>query len=124
MSKKIYCGEIKEDIHGTPIRKFKKAVSLSKQDKFRVYTNDPQFIEALEVLCGEDNINIYLIINGKCIETSFLEVYNYLGDLCDTIGLIRLYNSGCSFYKTETEIEDIINKEIKEYEVKWGDINE
>ena len=56
MTKKIICGEIREDFMDTPINIFKKAVELSKIDSFTVKTNNPQLVEALEVLCGEKKI--------------------------------------------------------------------
>ena len=54
--RKIFIGDVEENVLGTPIMKFKKAFELSTRNDFNVSTNDAQFIEALEVLCGENNI--------------------------------------------------------------------
>ena len=123
MTKRIYIGEIKENIRGTPIEKFEKAVELSKTDDFRVYTNDPQFVEALEVLCSAKKSHIYIILNGKCKEITFYEAYNYLGDLYDTIDYIRIC-VGVGGRDSRDDIDDIIDRDIKKYYDKWGDIGE
>lgn len=93
MVKEIVVGEIKYnafELLDTPIELFKKAYEISKLDSWSIFTNNPQFIEALEVLCGEENIKIYLKLNGKCEEVDFFEAYNYLGDVYDIINRIRI----------------------------------
>ena len=110
----ILIGEIKEDILDTPINVFKKAIELSKQDKWVVRTNYPQLVEALEVLCGEDDIDVYLVYDDKLHELEFIEAYGYLGDVYHIINSIRFLKDIC--------LEDAdyeLSEYIKEYEEKW-----
>lgn len=117
MVKEIFVGEIKYnafELLDTPIELFKRAYKISKLDSWSVFTNNPQFIEALEVLCGEENIKIYLKLNGKCEEVDFLEAYNYLGDVYDIVNRIRLKRN------LDSEITDEwINHQINEYNKKY-----
>lgn len=113
MTKKIIVGEIEGKellMPCTPIDKFKKTYKLSKIDNWVIYVNDAQFIEALEVLCGEENIKVYLTINGKCEEITFMTAYNYLGDVYDFINTIKIKKA------FDEEITDEwIQHRIKEY---------
>ena len=113
--KKIIIGEIKEQYNNTPINIFKKAVEISKQHSFEVHTNNPQLVEALEVLCGEDNINIFLKReNSELEEMNILEAYDYLGDVYDIIDYLRCYKL------LEENINDnVFEEQISKYEKKW-----
>lgn len=122
MTNKIFVGEVEEQYFGTPIDIFKEAIGLytKRNEDFEVYTNNPQFVEALEVLCGENNIDIYIILDGVNYEVSFQKAYDYLGDVYDIINSIR-------FSKTLKEEEDdyysditLVFNDIKEYEDKWS----
>ena len=111
--KKIIIGVFTEEtIRGTPSEVFKNAVRLSKEkDDFEIYTNNPQLVEALELLCGEENIEVFL--NQKQI--SFIEAYRYLGEIYDIINHMRLARN------LDDEISyEIIDKEIKEYDKRWN----
>ena len=115
--KSIIVGEISEDYYSTPIYIFKKAIELSKQDEFQVHTNNPQLVEALEVLCGEDNVKVYLTLNGLCKRITFLEAYNYLGDVYDIIDRIRGFNlAGAPI--DEDELSFFIEEYNKKYSKK------
>lgn len=120
MNKIIVIGEIEgkeTSMPCIPIEKFKKAYNLSKIDNWIIYVNDAQFIEALEVLCGEENIKVYLTINEKYEEISFLTAYNYLGDIYDIIDVIRIKNS------FDEEITDEwIQNELNEYTKKYLEV--
>lgn len=114
MTKNIICGEIMEEIYGTPIEIFKEAIKYAKKDEFNIETNNPQFIEALEVLCGEENINFYIYINGQyCKQDKAMDVYNYLGDVYEIINTIRFISD-----LGDTISDKKLNKEINEYELK------
>lgn len=120
MVKEIFVGEIKYnafELLGTPIELFKKAYQISKLDSWSIFTNNPQFIEALEVLCGEENIKIYLKLNGKCEEVSFFEAYNYLGDVYDIINRIRIKKDLGGDITDEW-----INYQVKKYNEKYLEI--
>ena len=121
MSKKnIYIGEIGEESYtDTPIEIFKIATVLAKQDDFDVFTNNPQFVEALEVLCGEDDISVYLLLDGKYEELDFFQAYNYLGDVYDIINALRFHVEILDDYNHGYEDEDFIEDSIIEYEEKW-----
>lgn len=126
MSKKIIFGEIEEDFHGTPIELFKKAIELSKLDEFIVHTNNPQFIETLEVLCGADNITTIIKLDYEYIEIDDIyAVYNYVGDLYDVLNSIRFTidlmddDSG----RDDEFIYKRLEEEIKEYELKYSKNN-
>lgn len=118
MSKRIICGDIKEEIFGTPINIFRDAIKAAKADEFCIETNNPQFIEAVEVLCGEENIEFYIYIDGQyCKQDRAMDVYNYLGDVYDIINSLRFaIDIGEDFGDTITD--DDIEKEINEYELK------
>lgn len=121
MVKKIIVGEIEDyfwdDDRNPPVKLFKKACEMSKWEDWILYTNNPQFIEALEVLCGENNIEIYLRLNGKCKEVDFYDAYNYLGDVYDIINRIRLRKD------LDKEITDEwISNQIKDYKRKYLEI--
>lgn len=119
MSKKIFIGEIdKESYYGTPIEMFKKAVELYKLDEFSISTNNPQFIETLEVLCGEENIKVFLKLNGEYKYVSVLTAYNYLGELYNTIDAMRIARM------MGTDIDDILDVDIDKYNKKWKFENE
>lgn len=119
MTKTIVCGEIAEEMFGTPIEIFKEAVKYAKKDEFYIETNNPQFIEAVEVLCGEDNIEFYIYIEGQyCKQDRAMDIYNYLGDVYDIINSLRFaIDIGKDFGDTITD--DDIEKEINEYELKY-----
>lgn len=118
MVKKIICGEIDEaTIKGTPIEVFKFAIELAKRDDFIVETNNPQLVEALEVLCGEKNIDFYISMNGELIkEESVVKIYNYLGDIYNIINQIRFIRDLEDDFDLEAKEEDILD-DIREYEV-------
>lgn len=117
MSKRIIVGEIaKESYYGTPIEMFERAITLSKRDSFEICTNNPQFLEALEVLCGEKNIEVYLKISGEYKYVDVITAYNYLGDLYDTIDSIRaLYT-----LDDKSAEDDFLNKEMRRYNEKYS----
>lgn len=98
----------------TPINIFKKAVELSKTDSFTVETNNPQLVEALEVLCGEKNI-VFIIRSGgeNYQQDTAMAVYEYLGDVYDIINSLR-FQQELDMQITDKCIED----EINEYEAK------
>lgn len=115
MNKKtIFIGEVEESFQDTPIDIFKWAIRLSREDKFIVRTNNPQLVEALEVLCGEANVDVYLKLDFKTVKVSFITAYNYLGDIYDTIDAIRI-KKGVG----EDVTDEWINKEIQEYKNKY-----
>lgn len=122
MSKNIICGEINSDDEwiGAPIDLFKKAVLLSKMDTFCIKTNNPQLVEAIEVLCGKNNINFYIYIDGKYYKQDRVEsIYDYLGDVYGILNSLRLE------LEFEEDITDeVILKEIAEYELKHQFIDE
>ena len=111
MSKKIIIGDIIADgcqtvdnvnyninQQYTPVDVFKEVVRLYKSKKdFILYTNNPQLIEAIEVLYTEGDeepdIELYLSVDTELIRLyDFREAYNYLGapyDIIDTIRLLR-----------------------------------
>lgn len=115
MSKRsIICGDIEEEIFGTPINIFKDAIKIATADEFCIKTNNPQFIEAVEVLCGEENIDFYIYIDGQyCKQDKAMDVYNYLGDVYEIINSIRFISD-----LGDTISDKKLNKEINEYELK------
>lgn len=120
INKKIIMGEITEDITGTPIAKFKKAITLSQHEAFIVYTNDPQFVEALEVLCGEKNIQVYLKLNGSCKKITVHEAYDYVGDIYHIINYTRFNHELQEDDNDSFTVDyDYLNKQIEEYENKF-----
>ena len=120
MDRQIICGEIEETLTGTPIEIFKKAVKLSKIENFRIKTNNPQFIEALEVLCGEENIRYFIYMNNEyCEQERAMDIYNYLGDVYDIINSLRFQRDlADEFDDSFTFDDDKIQEEIDEYEIK------
>lgn len=116
--KSIIIGNVREEFYDSPIRMFEMAVRLSKQNDFTVRSNNAQFIEALEVLNGEENVIVCVQTYhnpSKLVEISFQEAYNYLGDVYDIINTIRFTKEICDDKLSD---DDLIN-EIKEYREKW-----
>lgn len=124
MNKIIIIGSINESFKGTPSQLFKRAVELSKQEDFVVYTNNPQFVEALEVLCGANNVKIYIHLEGKYIEVDFFTAYNYLGDIYDTINAIRFKKQIKHVDEDDIPFNDyeFLENEINEYEEKYSNM--
>lgn len=121
--KKIFIGDIRESFNDTPLKIFRQAIELSKKDSFIVYTNNPQFVEALEVLCGEENVDVFLRLYGETVEVSFLMAYNYLGEFYEIIDFIRIANVMDDDYvsvmeSVENQIDDYENKYFKIIEEK------
>ena len=115
MSKKIIIGNVREEFTGSPSSIFQMAVRLSKEKDFTVSSNNPQFIEALEVLCGEENVSVFFKsynASFKLVELTFQEAYDYLGEVYDIIYRIRWDSSGEPDY-------DRISEGIMEYNKKW-----
>lgn len=119
MTKRIIIGNVREELYDSPIRMFKMAVRLSKKDNWTVSTNNPQFIEALEVLCGEENIDVYFkeYNSNKIKVITFQEAYDYLGDVYDIINSIR----GDVFFDRLND-DDVVG-EIRKYEEKWNGLS-
>ena len=115
--KSIIIGNVREEFRDSPIRMFQMAIRLSKQNDFTVRSNNAQFIEALEVLCGEENIIICFQTfhnPSKLIEIDFRMAYNYLGDVYDIINSLRI---GMQF---DDEIDwDKLESEIRTYQNRW-----
>lgn len=115
MTKKIIIGHIHECYHyEPPIKTFEKAYQLSKQDDFEIYTNNPQLIEALEVLCGAENIEIYMWLKHKITKISETVAYDYLCDVYEIIDFLRGYSLA-----NGKVTDELINQKIKEYEEKY-----
>lgn len=114
----IWVGEIEDDCCSnlTPLEWFKLGLDYFKKEEFSINTNNPQLIELLEVLCGEENIEINIILNNECTEVSFLTAYNYLGDFYDTIDSLRLFKS------FEIRTDGIVERDVNEYIEKYGSI--
>lgn len=120
--KEIFIGEIEESLTGTPIERFKKAFEIYKDD-FKVYTNDVLFLETLEVLCGEDNINVYLCLNDKYEEITCMEAYEYVGDIYSILNRIRFSKELKQDLGEFTEFNiNSIKLEIKDYEKKFNEL--
>ena len=121
--KKIILGEITDEINDTPINNFKYAIELSQQESFTVYTNNVQFLETLEVLCGEDNLNVYLKLNGECEEITCMDAYEYVGDIYSILNGIRfdreLQEDGTNKFVPKY---NYINRLIKDYETKFKEL--
>lgn len=121
-NKKIFIGNSLTDLY-PPIELFEKAYKLSKQEKWTITTNNPQFIEALEVLCGEENIEIYRLKNNEWKKISFLSAYCYLGDVYDIIDNIRVFRI-VNHLKGDEEFnvsETWIKEEIDKYKLEYGE---
>ena len=119
MTKRIIIGDLYswEVAKGTPIYLFRKAYNMSKLETWTTYTNNPQFIEALEVFCGEDNVEVYLRLNGKCKRISFQLAYDYLGDVYDFIDQIRGYK--LAHHLTKYVDDEFVEKKLNEYNIKY-----
>ena len=120
MSKVIISGEIKDQFCGSPIEMFKKAVEISKEESFEIRTNNTQVIEILEILCGEKNIEYYIIQNDQLYKQNDVQnLYDYIGSIFHIINSIRfsiqLNGRGSNCY---TQIKN----EIKDYEDKFEQI--
>lgn len=116
MSKIIVIGDIIEpSLAQMPIKLFKKAYDLSKQENWVEFTNNPQFVEALEVL--NDDVKIYLRLNGKNEEIDVSEAYDFLGDVYDIINRIRIKKDlgGCI-------TDEWIEHQIKEYDMRYMEL--
>lgn len=116
MSKIIVIGDIIEpSLAQMPIKLFKKAYDLSKQENWVEFTNNPQFVEALEVL--NDDVKIYLRLNGKNEEIDVSEAYDFLGDVYDIINRIRIKKDlGGSIS------DEWIEHQIKEYDMRYMEL--
>ena len=121
-SKKIILGEITDEIKDTPINNFKYAIELSKKENFTVYTNNVQFLETLEILCGEDNLNVYLKLNGECEKITCLEAYCYVGDIYRMLHSIRcdreLQEENGKFVPKYNTMDRLIKKYESKFMVK------
>ena len=117
--KKIIIGEIKEETrYDTPIELLKWAIQLSKEDEFSIQTNNPQLVEALGVLCGTDNVNVYLQLDDEIVEIGFEIAYEYLGEIYPILDLIRIIKSD-----ENTGDDDLLSLHmIKEYEDKYRNL--
>lgn len=126
VNKIIIIGDIWEQyVQYTPIEIFEQAITLSINKGFIVQTNNPQFIEALEVLCGEKDIDIYIQLKNKeKKKISFLTAYDYLGDVYDIIDEIRGKNIAQQKNSFERNYpnEQWLKKKIEEYKNKHGEI--
>lgn len=120
MTKRIIIGNVREELYDSPIRMFQMAVRLSKQDDWTVSSNNPQFIEALEVLCGEEKVEVYFkkFNSNKMQLITFKKAYDYLGDVYDIINNIRR-----DVFLDRLNDGDIV-EEIKRYEQKWRELEE
>lgn len=120
MVRKIIIGKVREEFDMTPIEKFMMALRLSKTDNFIIQTNDPQFVESLEVLCGEENVEVYLrVTDNQLHDITFQEAYNYLGDIYDIINTIRFSKDLTEDLGNEIIDEDEIMGYVDEYIQKW-----
>lgn len=119
MTKRIIIGNVREELYDSPIRMFKMAVRLSKKDNWTVSSNNPQFIEALELLCGEEKVEVYFkkFNSNKMQLITFKNAYDYLGDVYDIINSIR---SDVFFDRLN---DDDIVEEIRKYEEKWNELS-
>lgn len=118
MDRQIICGEIEETFTDTPIEIFKKAVQLSAIENWTIKTNNPQLVEALEVLCGEETIRYFIYLDGEyCEQEKAMDIYNYLGDVYDIINSLRFQRELDDDFDILSK-EEYIQKEINEYEIK------
>lgn len=107
------------DQQNTPTNVFKEVLRLYKSKKdFTLYTNNPQLIEAIEVLYTEGdeepNIELYLSVDNysELIPLyDFREAYNYLSAPYEIIDTIRLLK-GMKADETEVfkEIDEWLHK--------------
>lgn len=121
MAKIIIVGEVRNrDIYVflTPVQKFRKAYKISQRDNFTIETNDAMMIETIEIMCGEENLEVYLKIDDKLKEISVINAYNYIGDLYNVVDHMRI--------KTlfDEEITDSwFERQCEEYLKEWnGDV--
>lgn len=115
-SKIIVIGDIIEpSFVQTPIKVFKKAYDLSKQEEWVVFTNNPQFVEVLEVL--NDDVKIYLRLNGREEEIDVIEAYDFLGDVYDIIRRIKIKKD-----LDEDVTDKWIEHQIKEYNMRYMEL--
>lgn len=118
--KVILIGEIEENISGTPIEKFLEAIDYSKKERWVVKSNDPQFVEALEVLCNESDIDVFLFCDGKFHDLTFQEAYNYLGEIYNIINAIRFRKDlNEDLNLNDDSNYNMIMDNVKEYKKKW-----
>ena len=120
MTKRIIIGDLYNweiNSKGTPISLFQKAYYMSKLERWCIHANDPQFVEALEVFCGEDNVEVYLKLNGKCKRISFQLAYDYLGDVYDFIDQIRGYK--IAHHLTKYVDDEFVENKVNEYNMKY-----
>ncbi len=116
-------GEI-NNCYFTPLQVFENIYEIYKKDfkEFRLETNNPQLIEAVEVLYtknGEEpDIELFYQDKwGKLIQLNdFQEAYDYLGEPYDIIDSIRVARS---FNEDEKDVLKLISELIKEKKVKW-----
>lgn len=113
----ILIGDVTDDFALlNPIECFERAYELSKLDDFTVRTNNPQVVEALEVLCGEGEIVVLLCSKKRRFPINIQVAYNYLGDVYDIIDSIRI-RKGIS---EEKITDEYIQHEIDEYNTKYN----
>lgn len=138
MSNKIIIGDIMNDWlqatdnvnynidqQNTPINVFKEVIRLYKSKKdFTLYTNNPQLIEAIEVLYTEGDeepdIELYLSIDNysELIPLyDFREAYNYLSAPYEMIDAIRLLKS---MKIDETEIFKEIDEWLQKTQIAYN----
>lgn len=118
MDRQIICGEIEETFTDTPIEIFKKAVQLSAIENWTIKTNNPQLVETLEVLCGEETIRYFIYLDGEyCEQEKAMDIYNYLGDVYDIINSLRFQRQLDDDFDVLSK-KEYIQEEIDEYEMK------
>lgn len=115
--KVILIGDVTDDFASlNPIECFERVYELSKLDNFTIRTNNPQVVEALEVLCEEDGIIILLCSEESRFPINMQIAYNYLGDVYDIIDSIRAYER----LDEEGVTDEYIQHEIDEYNIKYN----
>lgn len=115
----IIIGDVEEEFLGTPVDNFKKAIELSKSDGFKIYTNDVQVVEALEVLCDEKNIHVYLRKDKVEVEIDVMDAYNFVGDIYRIINSLRFEKELNEDMGECFDLIKSVNEDIKEYEEKY-----
>ena len=116
--KRVTIGDIENDIliGLTPVQWFEKALNLYDTD-FDVECNNALFLEALEVLCGEENLEVYLKVDELIAKVDVIIAYNYLGDFYDVIDYLRthviLLNEEVDMDKIKQEIKNFNEKYLK-----------
>lgn len=116
----IWIGDIKEDdfAHLNPIDAFEKAYQLTKIKEFNIETNNAQVIELIEVICGEDNIAIYLNLKGKYCQIPVRIAYQYLGKLFEIITHIRIEKE-FGLDTSDKEMDKEIHEKLEEYYMEY-----